>query len=679
ITNGHDFDYQIKSHLLGVGGSSEVYLVKDEGLGRLVAVKLFYPNYQLSFLEDMEGALRRQDIQEEYGQEIQSLCGIKHKNIIRLIDADSFLVSELVDLNNLKYDKKNKKAKSNQQLFPLGYRIHYIVTEYVPGVILTDYLSKFSPNREKLLLILSQIARAVEYINTEKKILHCDIKGSNILVDPDKSEVTLIDFALARNMNLSDLDDIKIFGYAKNFPKVDRVHPLYEIINNVDCSVKRGVFKEHAFPFLDIYHFGILLRSCVLEDVFGRDDVFYLNMVADRCMDFLREKWFYKSMDDVAYDIEKLLTDYESPHRIKGLGECVRGQHVIQLPNHHNSVHFSGKIKSVIDTSYFQRLRSVYQLDLCHMTFPGATHTRFMHSLHCYQLMGDLLVKLASDRVMRIFMSEKFVDLALFAALLHDIFHFPFLHVIEEIGGVLQKNCDCLSEIELMLIRKKGEPDLEGVLDSIGINVNDLWGIINGWTKIKHEKENMLIHSMIDGGVDLDKISYLYYDSYFTGVPDGVGMDINKLIRSSVITKVGGGEKYVLAWKLSGLSSLEQVVLARYQMFKKVYWNSDNRSVIARVKYVFSRLLVENAIHLNEYVEQNAYLNQNAALLYMNELYKLISCDYSPLDGIILPKRETMYVFSSAEKNMEPIMRRCGIPDNDSLIEYTGESLINLS
>lgn len=78
-----------------------------------------------------------------------------------------------------------------------------------------------------------------------------------------------------------------------------------------------------------------------------------------------------------------------------------------------------------MDTCIFQRLRRLKQLALASLVYPGATHSRFEHSVGAFHLAGKIAGALDVDA------SE--IRLLKLAALLHDIGHGPFSHVAEPI------------------------------------------------------------------------------------------------------------------------------------------------------------------------------------------------------------------------------------------------------
>src|SRR5215216_4617520 len=91
----------------------------------------------------------------------------------------------------------------------------------------------------------------------------------------------------------------------------------------------------------------------------------------------------------------------------------------------HGFIELTPRERAAADTPIVQRLRSISQLALTYLVYPGARHTRFEHSLGVCHVAGRLADELelpARDaRTVRL------------AALLHDIGHGPFSHVSENV------------------------------------------------------------------------------------------------------------------------------------------------------------------------------------------------------------------------------------------------------
>ena len=101
----------------------------------------------------------------------------------------------------------------------------------------------------------------------------------------------------------------------------------------------------------------------------------------------------------------------------------------------------------IIDHPAFQRLRRIKQLSLTDMLYPGATHSRFEHSIGVMQMASDMFDSIvAKDENQRILEEHLSIDsdclkyyrkIVRLAALLHDVGHAPFSHPGEEIMPLL--------------------------------------------------------------------------------------------------------------------------------------------------------------------------------------------------------------------------------------------------
>src|SRR5437660_8485053 len=83
----------------------------------------------------------------------------------------------------------------------------------------------------------------------------------------------------------------------------------------------------------------------------------------------------------------------------------------------------------LIDAPEFQRLRRIKQLGLALYTYQGAEHSRFTHSLGVLHLMTRVLDRLGGQYQI----AEDDRAAARAAALLHDLGHGSFSHVMEKV------------------------------------------------------------------------------------------------------------------------------------------------------------------------------------------------------------------------------------------------------
>ncbi len=243
-------------------------------------------------------------------------------------------------------------------------------------------------------------------------------------------------------------------------------------------------------------------------------------------------------------------------------------------------VPFTPRVRAIVDTPEFQRLRTVTQLALASQVYPGANHTRFEHALGVYQNSLLYLKQLSRDSRFTALISDHDAEVLIAAALLHDIGHWPFCHPIEDLGlkqlpphetyarqfiGEGTELCE--------ILRSQWQIDPEEILDVLtGRNTSPAC---------------RLQQAILSGPIDIDKMDYLVRDSQHCGVPYGRQFDRNRLISSLIVNQEGDG----LAITNKGRTAAEMMVFARYVMFSEVYWHHAVRSATVMFARCFFELL----------------------------------------------------------------------------------------
>jgi HD superfamily phosphohydrolase len=238
-----------------------------------------------------------------------------------------------------------------------------------------------------------------------------------------------------------------------------------------------------------------------------------------------------------------------------------------------NNIRVDELTLTLIDTEVFQRLRYVRQLGLAYLVYPGATHTRFEHAVGAYHLARNTLA-LLSESGNEIDSEEECVVRA--AALLHDVGHYPFSHALEEIGQLHHE------DVARPLITTGA---VAAILESaIGKSAPlRVFELIRGTSKSS-------LQGLISGSLDLDKIEYLKRDAFMCGVPYGE-IDVHRLTQSMLIVADPVRGAPTIGIREKGLSALESLLFAKYQMYRNVYWHHAVRSATAMYKR-----LVEDAL-----------------------------------------------------------------------------------
>jgi HD superfamily phosphohydrolase len=238
-----------------------------------------------------------------------------------------------------------------------------------------------------------------------------------------------------------------------------------------------------------------------------------------------------------------------------------------------NNVRIDAEALGVLDSEPFQRLRYIRQLGHAFLVYPGATHTRFEHALGAYHLARRTLALLRERGELNEIDADEIVLVRL-AALLHDVGHYPFSHSLEEAG---------LPSHETLAAKHIRHSGLKAVLSDTGINdvESRLIALITG-------RSPSPLQGLVSGSLDLDKIEYLTRDARMCGVPYGT-VDVDRLINS--ITLVQSGDSKTVAVHEKGVSALESLLFAKYQMYRNVYWHHAVRSATAMFKRLVRRAI----------------------------------------------------------------------------------------
>ena len=230
------------------------------------------------------------------------------------------------------------------------------------------------------------------------------------------------------------------------------------------------------------------------------------------------------------------------------------------------------RVRALLDTADMRRLARVSQLGLVGLVYPGAVHSRLEHSLGVYRLAIEFLRRLKDDSRFTTAVGPDDASAFIAAALVHDIGHWPFCHPIEDMG---------LAEIP------RHESLVEGILASgpVADVLDSSWGIppqriASLITGAAADPAGRILHSLLSGPIDVDKMDYLARDSLHAGVPYGRNFDQPRLLASLCLDERGEA----LAITDKGRTAAELMVFARYVMFSEVYWHHAVRSATAMLQ-----------------------------------------------------------------------------------------------
>ena len=221
----------------------------------------------------------------------------------------------------------------------------------------------------------------------------------------------------------------------------------------------------------------------------------------------------------------------------------------------------------IIDTKEFQRLRSIQQLSTCEYVFPAANHNRFSHSLGAYFLATKMTALLQENQPGII--SAEDSELVQLAALLHDIGHPPYSHLLEtpEVFATFHSH----EHWGRLLLESQNTEIGKAIREVLGPDrLNRLFDIMDGKSSSNGIAIAPFLKEIVSSQLDVDRMDYLVRDQANTGAQIG-GFDIDRVFRA---LRVGeNGHFQVKTW---GLPAIEAYLVTRYHMYNQVYFHKVN-------------------------------------------------------------------------------------------------------
>lgn len=322
---------------------------------------------------------------------------------------------------------------------------------------------------------------------------------------------------------------------------------------------------------------------------------------------------------------------------------------------------------TIIDTPFFQRLRNIHHLGTAYLTYPGATHSRFEHSLGVAELGNSVLEHIITN-------SEDTWDIhpdelenmkktLRCACLLHDIGHSPFSHtcepffkdnclkIVDELASQLKfcqhhslrpKAMDLTTKNILQEKAVSSTHEVMGcyivlvkyrkILSDLGVNPSEVCALILGQVDMNIDPTYLvnykILANILNSPIDVDKFDYLLRDNYMTGA-DLVSLDKERLLSAFTINT---GD-LVLSGK--AVSIAINLVVARQQVAMWIYQHHKVVFTTALLQRIVKKLIEYDLIEKDYFSVQNIITNgiddydlinvirKNSTHKEIDELYKL--------------------------------------------------------
>lgn len=247
----------------------------------------------------------------------------------------------------------------------------------------------------------------------------------------------------------------------------------------------------------------------------------------------------------------------------------------------------------LINTPELQRLRRIKQLGVSELVFPGATHTRFAHCIGVFHVARQLLTVIRRE-IGEPAYDRRRAQVAVIAALLHDIGHGPFSHTFESVQANLGSHKHHEAWTAEIIRNPEGQirPLLDGHWSEGGFcdAVADL---------LAAEDPTDIYHAIVSSSFDADRLDYLRRDRLMTGTGAGA-IDFDWLLEHIRVKEVSleagdeseegvpGAQTFCL--HIKALPAAEQFLLARHTLYEQVYFHKTTRCVEAMVGLLLRQL-----------------------------------------------------------------------------------------
>ena len=266
--------------------------------------------------------------------------------------------------------------------------------------------------------------------------------------------------------------------------------------------------------------------------------------------------------------------------------------------------------RDIVNHPVFQRLRRIRQLGLTDMVYPGATHSRFEHSLgvmHVATRMFDAIVNRRKDFLKATFDYddtgiERDRRVLRLAALLHDVGHAPFSHSGEDLmpednEGRRFKHEDYSAAIVVQLMKDVIEDHpINKNLDIMAQDVADF--IKDKPSDFSEERPSagrrLFWKNLVSGQLDADRADYLLRDSRHIGVAYG-HYDLERLLTTLTVFESPDIGSPGLAVEEGGLHAAEGLIIARYMMFTQVYFHRTRRAYDCHISQAMRSLMEDSS------------------------------------------------------------------------------------
>ena len=300
----------------------------------------------------------------------------------------------------------------------------------------------------------------------------------------------------------------------------------------------------------------------------------------------------YDSIKEAQIDFAKLLGRVNLINEIPELTPSADS--IIQVSRGRRT-RLTPRLTRLLNNPLMRRLATISQLGLVRLVYPGATHTRFEHSLGAFSNAANYVRSLYYDPINPFFkqvMLKEDLLSVLLAAILHDVGQYQHAHDLQDVDKTIFEH----EGLTLSLLRGTW-PDHDYLTAPLRKLLIEDWKItpeqiidilIANPNKLTENIKNRILHTIISGPLDVDKLDYLVRDSDNCQTVFGNGLDRSRLLSILTIVYQRKGlsdeQYFALGIHEKGRAAAESVGFIRFQMYNAVYWHHTVRAAKAMLQ-----------------------------------------------------------------------------------------------
>lgn len=575
------------------------------------------------------------DLKARYDNELKRLKTFNHENLQRYCSCGRLKYSRSY------FSEFKPKIEKDEE-------IPFIVSRYIEGESLSEKLKdNLRATHCGAARYLFGIAEGLKYLH-KNKMLHGDIRSDNVIISSIKDIPILIDYGLSKGFDENDLRYTQLFINPNPIPS-----KIYKLINELEKEGRQFDREEIGgvlFPYLDLYHFGLMIQNILESDYHNKLSSFdhhFLEIVAENLkmwdvIEGSNEKrrtclnGEIKSADDLTRILNRYVNGHDFYNREFSRKERLPPRTIVRMKG---ITEIRESLTSILEHPTLGRLHNLRQLSLLNYIYTSAGQSRFDHTLSVLGRVQQIWRALARDPNFLFFMGIDDIERLEIVALLHDINHFPFLHYFQEAGIPKVQRADILDT--LFSIENNSTPNkryntLKQEIEKWGINIEYMRTLISDKVPVNWKPQDQIINSIINSGIDADKLAYLPDDASFTGASFGLGIDIFGILDNIEIAQAPYELEKVwhIIFSKDALPAVESVCFSRYWNFRRIYWHHTNRAIASMVIWTIRELYSRPEHSLIQYLIDTKNLGEAGALEYISEKYRKAFNEEPPIAGL---------------------------------------------